>query len=191
MTEIINDVLGFIEKKRSAITPEYTRNGKPVYTLRNYADMTDLDADVLLNGGVFNLAEKMPTFGARGNLLRTPRTAYAVNVEVAFDNRVKIEELVSEDGKKSEKVYIFVTEQRALMEQSSGHLFANHVVGYIIGKGAKGAPEVKGIRHISEDDFLNNYTQIFDPSSMEEVMEVINKYRVEHGTSKVVSKLEF
>ena len=48
MTEIISDVLGFLDTKRKEITPEYVRNGKPVYTLRKYADLTDLDAEVLI-----------------------------------------------------------------------------------------------------------------------------------------------
>ena len=92
MTEIISDVLGFLDTKRKEITPEYVRNGKPVYTLRKYADLTDLDAEVLINGGSENVAQKIPTFGEAGNMLRTPRTSYAVNVEVAFDNRVKVSE---------------------------------------------------------------------------------------------------
>lgn len=190
MSSIITDVLGFIEEKRGAIKPEYVRNGKPVYTLRNYADMTDLDADVLLNGGQFNLAEKVPTFGRGGNLLRTPRTSYAVNVEIAFDNRVKIEKHTDDKGKESD-VYVFVVDQRALMDQSSGHIYANFIVGYIIGPDAKGKPEVKGTKHIKEDEFVNDYDQTFDPSSMEEVMELINKYRLQHGTAKVIEELKF
>lgn len=106
MTEILSDTLNFLDEKRSKILPEYVRNGKPVYTLRKYADLTDLDAEVLLNGGVENVAQKMPTIGRSGNMLRTPRTSYAVNVDIAFDNRVKVDEL---DG---EKVYIFVIDQR-------------------------------------------------------------------------------
>ena len=190
MSSIITDVLGFIEEKRSAIKPEYVRNGKPVYTLRNYADMTDLDADILLNGGQFNLAEKVPTFGRSGNLLRTPRTSYAVNVEIAFDNRVKIEKYTDAKGKESD-VYVFVVDQRALMDQSSGHIYANYVVAYIIGPDAKGKPEVKGTKHVKEDEFVNDYDQTFDPASMEEVMELINKYRLQHGTAKVIDELKF
>ena len=34
MTEVISDVLGFLDTKRKEILPEYTRNGKPVYTVR-------------------------------------------------------------------------------------------------------------------------------------------------------------
>ena len=34
MTNLISDVLGFLDEKRSKITPEYVRSGKPVYTLR-------------------------------------------------------------------------------------------------------------------------------------------------------------
>ena len=34
MTEIISDVLGFLDSKRKEISPEYVRNGKPVYTIR-------------------------------------------------------------------------------------------------------------------------------------------------------------
>lgn len=90
MTEVISDVLGFLDTKRKEILPEYTRNGKPVYTLRKYANLTDLDAEVLINGGHENVAQKIPTIGVTGNMLRTPRTSYAVNVEVAFDNRVKV-----------------------------------------------------------------------------------------------------
>lgn len=48
MTEILSDTLNFLDEKRSKILPEYVRNGKPVYTLRKYADLTDLDAEVLL-----------------------------------------------------------------------------------------------------------------------------------------------
>ena len=51
MTNLISDVLGFLDEKRSKITPEYVRSGKPVYTLRKYAEITDLDAEVLINGG--------------------------------------------------------------------------------------------------------------------------------------------
>lgn len=189
MTEVISDVLGFLDTKRKEILPEYTRNGKPVYTLRKYADMTDLDAEVLINGGHENVAQKIPTIGVTGNMLRTPRTSYAVNVEVAFDNRVKVSD--QKVGQKTEKVYTFVVDQRALMEQSTGHLYANYIVGFVVGKGKDDKPEVRGTVHIKEDDFLNNFDTTFDPFRMEEIMELINRYRLEHGTAKVLDEIEF
>ena len=70
MTNLISDVLGFLDEKRSKITPEYVRAGKPVYTLRKYAELTDLDAEVLVNGGSMNVAQKVPIIGASGNMLR-------------------------------------------------------------------------------------------------------------------------
>lgn len=190
MTNIINDVLGFLDEKRNKITPEYVRSGKPVYTLRKYAEVTDLDAEVLINGGSMNVAQKVPVFGVSGNMLRTPRTSYAVNVDVAFDNRVKVSTQTLEDGKE-EKVYTFVVDQRALMEQSSGHIYANYVVGYVVGKGAKNKPEVRGIVHVKEDEFLNDFDTTFDTSAMEEIMELINRYRLENGTAKVIDKIAF
>lgn len=189
MTEVISDVLGFLDTKRKGILPEYTRNGKPVYTLRKYADLTDLDAEVLINGGHENVAQKIPTIGVTGNMLRTPRTSYAVNVEVAFDNRVKVSD--QKVGQKTEKVYTFVVDQRALMEQSTGHLYANYIVGFVVGKGKDDKPEVRGTVHIKEDDFLNNFDTTFDPFRMEEIMELINRYRLEHGTAKVLDEIEF
>lgn len=192
MTNLISDVLGFLDEKRSKITPEYVRAGKPVYTLRKYAELTDLDAEVLVNGGSMNVAQKVPIIGASGNMLRTPRTSYAVNVDVAFDNRVKVSTKKNEDGTE-EKVYTFVVDQRALMEQSSGHIYANFVVGYVIGKDSsrKAKPEVRGVVHIKEDEFINDFDTTFDTTSMEEIMDIINKYRVEHGTAKVISNIEF
>lgn len=189
MAEVISDVLGFLDTKRKEILPEYTRNGKPVYTLRKYADLTDLDAEVLINGGHENVAQKIPTIGVTGNMLRTPRTSYAVNVEVAFDNRVKVSD--QKVGQKTEKVYTFVVDQRALMEQSTGHLYANYIVGFVVGKGKDDKPEVRGTVHIKEDDFLNNFDTTFDPFRMEEIMELINRYRLEHGTAKVLDEIEF
>lgn len=189
MTEVISDVLGFLDTKRKEILPEYTRNGKPVYTLRKYANLTDLDAEVLINGGHENVAQKIPTIGVTGNMLRTPRTSYAVNVEVAFDNRVKVSD--QKVGQKTEKVYTFVVDQRALMEQSTGHLYANYIVGFVVGKGKDDNPEVRGTVHIKEDDFLNNFDTTFDPFRMEEIMELINRYRLEHGTAKVLDEIEF
>lgn len=189
MTEVISDVLGFLDTKRKEILPEYTRNGKPVYTLRKYANLTDLDAEVLINGGHENIAQKIPTIGVTGNMLRTPRTSYAVNVEVAFDNRVKVSD--QKVGQKTEKVYTFVVDQRALMEQSTGHLYANYIVGFVVGKGKDDKPEVRGTVHIKEDDFLNNFDTTFDPFRMEEIMELINRYRLEHGTAKVLDEIEF
>ena len=125
-------------------------------------------------------------------MLRTPRTSYAVNVDVAFDNRVKVSTQTTEDGKE-EKVYTFVVDQRALMEQSSGHLYANYVVGYVVGKGkGKGAKaEVRGVVHVKEDEFLNDFDTTFDTQAMEDIMELINKYRLENGTAKVLSNIEF
>lgn len=192
MTNLISDVLGFLDEKRSKITPEYVRAGKPVYTLRKYAELTDLDAEVLVNGGSMNVSQKVPIIGSSGNMLRTPRTSYAVNVDVAFDNRVKISTQRNEDGTE-EKVYTFVVDQRALMEQSSGHIYANFVVGYVIGKDSskKAKPEVRGVVHIKEDEFINDFDTTFDTTSMEEIMDIINKYRVEHGTAKVISNIEF
>lgn len=192
MTEIISDVLGFLDNQRKEILPEYTRNGKPVYTLRKYANLTDLDAEVLLNGGTENVAQKIPVIGATGNMLRTPRTSYAVNVEVAFDNRVKVSEQTLEDGS-VEKVYTFVVDQRALMEQSSGHIYANYIVGFVVGKGkGKGAKaEVRGTVHVTEDEFVNEFDTTFDQFAMEEIMELINKYRLEHGTAKVLDTITF
>ena len=192
MTNLISDVLGFLDEKRSKITPEYVRAGKPVYTLRKYAELTDLDAEVLVNGGSMNVAQKVPIIGASGNMLRTPRTSYAVNVDIAFDNRVKVSTQKNEDGTE-EKVYTFVIDQRALMEQSSGHIYANFVIGYVIGKDTskKSKPEVRGVVHIKEDEFINDFDTTFDTSAMEEIMDIINKYRVEHGTAKVISNIEF
>ena len=160
MTEVLGDVLGFLDTKRKEIMPEYVRNGKPVYTLRKYADLTDLDAEVLINGGTENVAQKIPTIGVSGNMLRTPRTSYAVNVEIAFDNRVKVSEQDLGDGK-TEKVYTFVVDQRALMEQSTGHIYANYIVGFVIGKGKGGKPEVRGTVHIKEDEFIVEFTDLY------------------------------
>ena len=192
MAEIISDVLGFLDNQRKEIIPEYTRNGKPVYTLRKYAKLTDLDAEVLLNGGVENVAQKVPTIGASGNMLRTPRTSYAVNVDVAFDNRVKVSTQKNEDGSE-EKVYTFVVDQRALMEQKSGHIYANYIVGYVVGKGSgkKAKPEVRGTVHIKEEEFVNDFDATFETSAMEEIMDIINKYKLEHGTAKVINNIEF
>ena len=92
--------------------------------------------------------QKIPTIGATGNMLRTPRTPYAVNVEVAFDNRVKVAD--QKVGQKTEKVYTFVVDQRALMEQKSGHLYANYIVGFVVGKGKDDKPEVRGTVHIKD-----------------------------------------
>lgn len=192
MAEIISDVLGFLDSKRKEIIPEYTRNGKPVYTLRKYAELTDLDADVIMNGGVENVAQKIPTIGASGNMLRTPRTSYAVNVDVAFDNRVKVSTQKNEDGTE-EKVYTFVVDQRALMEQKSGHIYANYIVGYVVGKGAgkKAKPEVRGTVHIKEEEFVNDFDATFETSAMEEIMDIINRYKLEYGTAKVINNIEF
>ena len=79
------------------------------------------------------------------------------------------------------------------MEQSSGHLYANYVVGYVIGKGkGKGAKaEVRGVVHVKEDEFLNDFDTTFDTQAMEDIMELINKYRLENGTAKVLSNIEF
>ena len=112
-----------------------------------------------------------------------------MNVEVAFDNRVKVAD--QKVGQKTEKVYTFVVDQRALMEQKSGHLYANYIVGFVVGKGKDDKPEVRGTVHIKEDDFLNNFDTTFDPFRMEEIMELINKYRLEHGTAKVLDEIEF
>lgn len=194
MTNLISDVLGFLDAKRSKITPEYVRSGKPVYTLRKYAEITDLDAEVLINGGEMNVTQKIPTIGVNGNMLRTPRTSYAVNVDVAFDNRVKVATETLEDGS-TEKVYTFVVDQRALMEQQSGHIYANYVIGYVIGNGAssdkKPKPEVRGVIHIKEDEFINDFDTTFDTQAMEDIMDIINKYKLEHGTAKVISNIEF
>ena len=192
MAEIISDVLGFLDSKRKEIIPEYTRNGKPVYTLRKYAELTDLDADVIMNGGVENVAQKIPTIGASGNMLRTPRTSYAVNVDVAFDNRVKVSTQKNEDGTE-EKVYTFVVDQRALMEQKSGHIYANFIVGYVVGKGSgkKAKPEVRGTVHIKEEEFVNDFDTTFETSAMEEIMDIINRYKLEYGTAKVINNIEF
>lgn len=190
MTNYLGDVLGFLEGKRNEIKPEYTRVGKPVYTLRNWADLTDIDAEVLNNGGVANIAERVPSFGARGNLLRTPRTSYAVNIEIAFDNRVKVVEREVSKGKK-ESLYLFVIDQRALEEQKSGHIYANFINAYVIGKGEDGEPEVRGVEHIKEDEFVNDFDQTMDASNMESVMELINDYRMKHGTNKIIEELKF
>lgn len=191
MTNVITDVLGFLDEKRKNITPEYTRNGKPVYTLRKYADMTDIDAEVLTNGGTMNMAELVPTFGRNGSLLRTPRTSYAVNIDIAFDNRVKIVDVVDEaTGEVTGKEYLFVVDQRALQDQSLGRLYANYVNAYRIGKNGKKLV-VKGIEHIYPDEFFNEFDATFDTTAMEEIMDLINHYKLEHGTAKVVEKLEF
>ena len=187
MTEILSDTLNFLDNKRKQILPEYTRNGKPVYTLRKYSELTDLDAEVLLNGGVENVSQKIPTLGRSGNLLRTPRTAYAVNLDIAFDNRVKVDEI------NGDKVYIFVIDQRALMEQSSGHIYTDYVIGYVISKkkGNTKQVEVKEVIQVSEEDFINDYRAIFDTEKMEQIMEVINKYRFENGTKNIIESLDF
>lgn len=185
----ISDVLGFLEGKREKILPEYTRNGKPVYTLRNYASMTDLDAEVLMNGGVENLAQKVPSVGIRGNLLHTPRVSYAVNPEIAFDNRVKVS-IIDNDGVE-EKVYIFVVDQRAIMEQRTGNIYANHVVGYVVGRDKKGKLSVKGTVNIKEDEFLNDFDSHFAYEPMQKVMDLINKYKLEHGVAQVIDKFDF
>ena len=82
-----------------------------------------------------------------------------------------------------------MVDQRALMQQNTGELYSKHIVGFVVVKGAKGKPEVLETVHVEEQDFLNNYDTIFDPKEMITIMEVINKYRVEHGTAKMIAKL--
>ncbi len=137
------------------------------------------------------MAERVPIFGAKGNMLRTPRTAYAVNVDIAFDNRVNVSEQDMGDGK-TEKVYTFIVDQRALEEQKSGHIYANYIVGYVIGKGKGGRhiyanyivgyvigkgkggkAEVRGTVHVKEEEFVNDFDATFDTLQMEEIMEII------------------
>ena len=77
------------------------------------------------------------------------------------------------------------------MEQRSGHIYANYVVGFVVGKGEDDKPEVRGTVHIKEDDFINDFDTTFDTSAMESVMELINKYRLEHGTAKVLTDITF
>ena len=92
-----------------------------------------------------------------------------------------------------DKVYIFVIDQRALMEQSSGHIYTDYVIGYVIGKkkGNTKQVEVKEVIQVSEEDFINDYRAIFDTEKMEQIMEVINKYRFENGTKNIIESLDF
>lgn len=185
---MLDSVLELIDKKRKELNPQYVRNGKPVYKLTDYKEMTDLDGEMLINGGMRNPAERVPVCGVSGNLLRTPRLAYATNHSIMFDNRVKVD--LKGRGETREKVYTFVIDQRALAEQASGHIYANFVVGYVIGKGEDGNPVVREVVHIKEDEFINEYDSIFDVEEMPTIMEIINSYRSANGTAKIINSLD-
>lgn len=193
MTDYMNDVLEMIDTKRKEIKPAYERGAKPVYGVREYAELTDLDAGILKQGGVMNLAEKVPTFGVNGNMLRTPRTAYAANLSIVFDNRVKVDTWIDPENDKEQQVYVFVIDQEALLKQKTGKLGKETVTAYVVGKkkGNTKAIEVKEVRIISEKEFLSEFTSSLDIDSMEEVMDVINQYKLNYGSDKVIKELQF
>lgn len=192
MSDVMNDVLNMIDTKRKAIKPIFVRGGKPVYGIREYAEMTDLDAEILKTGGEMNLAEKVPTFGQNGAMLRTPRTSYATNLSIVFDNRVKVDTWEDENGKE-QQVYIFVVDQGALLKQKTGRIGQDTVPAYVVGKkkGNTKALEVKEVVILSEKEFLSDYTASMDIDVMDEVMEVINNYKLNYGSDKVIKELTF
>lgn len=154
-------------------------NGIPVYDVK---DGVALDKAELLEQKTFG-GKRVET-GQRqmtpdglsyvsSNIQRT-----VIDPEIYFENRFKRIDVASPTEKDPDRTfpgYEVVIDYRAITEQASGNIYTNHVNAFIIGKKTeKATPSVLGHRSVSPDEFINDFREKFDSTSMATVLGIIN-----------------
>lgn len=78
-----------------------------------------------------------------------------VNPETHYDNRYR----------KVGDSYEVVTDYRAVQEQSSGQVYTNNIIAYVVTKSGKGV-KIDSVKTISPDEFINDFKGKLDVASM-------------------------
>lgn len=159
------------------VKPLGTLNGKKVLDFQdNNAIAKAEKADEKLNG-------KKPELGTRelradgAGYKRTMTTHAAVDPEIMFANRYRVA------GTGDKKKYEVVKDYRAITEQASGNIYTHILTAYVVG-GKTPNLVIEGIKTITADEFVAEFTDDLDEKSMIMVDAAIAKYRAKHGNVK-------
>lgn len=88
-----------------------------------------------------------------------------INPDTHYDNRYR---------KADNDTYEVVTDYRAVQEQSSGQVYTNNIIAYVVTKSGKGL-KVTGTKTINPDEFTSEFKGKLDVASMLAINKAISK----------------
>ena len=116
----------------------------------------------------------------------------AIDPDTFYENRYKrvveqVEEPAKKEGDKPKLVdrvkYYIVIDYRAIQEQRSGTIYTNNVLAFVVEKEKKGLM-ITGQEHISEREFVNDFTGRLQNSEMAKIIGSIETMKEKPNTDK-------
>lgn len=118
----------------------------------------------------------MKTYNADGSLASTGKTVHAMNPDFFYMNRYKVK------GRNGAKELWIVSGHtvdgfRCIEEQAKGRTFIKSIPCYVISRDDEGRLKLNRVTTVSDTEFISDFTNTLDNSSMAEILPLI----VEHG----------
>lgn len=161
--------------------PVSTFKGMEYYT---YEDAARLNQAILRKGPEFfpEVSERETVNGGLG-YTSSRRWNVAINPATFFDNRFRKIVIPGQPAVKATKEnkgtkeiperikYEVVTDSRAIQEQSSGRVYTNNILSYIVEKTKKGLAVESSV--VSDTEFVNEFKQRMSDADMRSVLEAL------------------
>lgn len=171
------DVLSALLSEDNTVTPMGEINGKTVYSFEDIQKVNTLRlAKERLNGKRIDFGERETRQDGLG--YTQTKTDVVALPTTFFENRYK------KSTFNKETVYEVVTDWRACREQSTGHVYTNNVLVYIIGsskvteaeakQGIQPELVLKGTKQISDTEFIDEYKQKLNQQSMVRIFKLLD-----------------
>lgn len=150
-------------EKVDKVRPLAEKDGQVYVTFEDAAVLNSYNADEPKTG--------MQTRNPDGSLASTGKRVIAVNPDYFFANRYKVK------GKKMYVVSGHTAEgYRCIKEQETGRVFLKHIPVYVIARDADGKLMVEKATVVSDTEFISEFTNKLDNSSMAEILPLIASY---------------
>lgn len=127
-----------------------------------------------------------------GTYARSNTSRVAIDPDTFYENRYKrvveqIEVPTKKEGEEPKLVdkvkYFIVTDYRAIQEQKTGMIYTNNVLAFIVEK-EKNKLVITGQEHISEREFVNDFTGRLQNSEMAKIIGSIESMKEKPNTDK-------
>lgn len=143
------------------------KDGLPIFSFHDAQKLNRADlVDEKLTGNA-DMGQRAFTKDGAGYLHGNYKRS-AIDPDVYFDNRY----MVSDDKKQ----WYVVTDHRACNEQSTGKVYTNTLVAYVIGRKQGKGIEVKKTIVVTPDEFITKYLYKLDNSDAMLAFEAIKDY---------------
>lgn len=170
-----NSLKDFFEGKVSEFKPQGSFDSSAVYTMEDYRDLVETTAQAKQNGINLDAELHSEDFFTEEGVIATPRSKYVINENIAFANKVRIND---------DNTIDIVVDYRAISEQETGQVYAPFILSYKISKVGKNLT-VKSKGNISANEFINDFTESLEPEDAQKIYEVIT--RAQNNKNKGIS----